>query len=207
MVWVTLAVAFTSVAGLMSLVSGGSNGGSDPGRALASVPLLRAAAPQSVEAVFQTRAEIDPSLWRSIVIHHTGTPAETAASLDERHRTQGLAGLGYHFVIGNGHRMGDGEVHVGYRWLDQLHGAHVAGPAGRELNYESIGICLVGDGDRRAFTRAQTRRLAELVAGLCRRLDIPASSVVLHRDVAETTSPGRTFPEAAFRQALEELAG
>lgn len=197
-VWVSLAVAFTTVTGLLSLVSGPAREGIESGRSLSSVPLMRVASPAGVEAVFETRAGLAEGRWTAIVIHHSATPAENAQTLDEAHRAAGLTGLGYHFVIGNGRRMGDGEVHIGYRWLDQLYGAHVAGPAGERLNHEAIGICLVGDGDRRSFSPAQLRRLADLVTALSARLGIPADRVLLHRDVSETTSPGRAFPEAEF---------
>ena len=46
------------------------------------------------------------------------------------HVPDGLKGLGYHFVIGNGRGISDGELYVGYRWLDQLAGAHAAGANG-----------------------------------------------------------------------------
>jgi N-acetyl-anhydromuramyl-L-alanine amidase AmpD len=108
-------------------------------------------------------------------------------------------------VIGNGHGIGDGEVHVGYRWLDQLPGAHVAGPQGDRLNRTSIGICLVGDGHRHEFTQEQMTRLLDLVASLRATLDIPASQVYLHSDVAQVADPGLMFPAAAFREQVAAM--
>lgn len=200
-VWASLAVSCTAVTGLLTLVSGPGAAGA-PGRSLTTMPLMRPSAPLGVASVFRTRTAIDQGRWTSIVVHHSGTMSESASSLDETHRRMGLASLGYHFVIGNGRRMGDGEIHVGARWLDQQPGAHVAGPAGVTLNRESIGICLVGDGDGRAFTELQMRRLVELVASLTRELGIDPDSVVLHRDVASTTSPGRFFPAEAFDRLI-----
>lgn len=197
-----LAASCVAVTGLMALVSPPGRGMS-PGRTLGAVPLMRPSGPMGLESVLSTRQAVEPGRWTAIVIHHSGTPAESPESLDAMHRSASLAGLGYHFVIGNGRRMGDGEVHLGYRWLDQLPGAHVAGPSGPGLNRESIGICLVGDGDRREFTPMQMARLIELVNLLAGELGIESSRVFLHRDVAETTSPGRLFPVEGFAAGID----
>lgn len=199
-VWVTLAVAMAGVTGMLALLdSGGSfvSGG-------INLPALAAAAgSNSLESIFETRAEESP--WQAIVIHHTGTPFATAASLDESHRRQGLSGLGHHFVIGNGNGLSDGEIHAGYRWLDQLPGAHAAGEHSEWYNRNAIGIVLVGNGDRRPFTDHQMARLVDLVAALSERYGIPPESVVLHSEIAPTSSPGRYFPAAAFRESLDSL--
>ena len=172
------------------------------GRAVTPLPMVRVASPAGLEAVLETRAPLAEEQWDAIVIHHSGSPADSPVSLDEQHKQIGLRGLGYHFVVGNGVRMGDGEVHVAYRWLDQLPGAHVAGAAGTEMNRRAIGICLVGDGDRRAFSDTQIRRVMQLVTLLRERAGISAERVYLHRDLATTTSPGRYFPEAQFDELL-----
>jgi hypothetical protein len=54
--------------------------------------------------------------WRYIVIHHTATPEGDVEAIDAVHRGrtdaqgQPWLGIGYHFVIGNGAPMADGEV-------------------------------------------------------------------------------------------------
>lgn len=201
LVWVALAASMTLGAGLLSLLAGPSA----PALAGRSIALLNVTENLSIEAVFNTRAPIENPRWSGIVIHHSGRSIGSPAAIADRQREQGLAGLGYHFVIGNGRRMGDGELHVGYRWLDQLPGAHVAGPAGMAHNQQSIGICLVGDGNAEPFTEAQMRRLAELVIALADRFDIPQNRVFLHADLAQTTSPGRYFPQAWLRDRLAAL--
>lgn len=165
-------------------------------------PMVAAAGPSSIEAVFQTRAALQADRWQAIVIHHSATPYATPDQLDLRHRQLGLSGLGYHFVIGNGRGMADGEIHAGYRWMEQLPGAHVAGVEGSWYNRHAIGICLVGDGRRRPFTRTQLARLVQLCAALAEALDIPAERIVLHSDLANTNDPGRYFPQAAFYEQL-----
>lgn len=159
----------------------------------------------SLERIFQTDKPVDRDRWRAIVIHHSASPYGTPASISAEHRQASLSGLGYHFLVGNGSGMGDGAIHVGYRWLDQLPGAHAIGPQAEAYNQHALGICLVGDGNRRPFSDLQVRRLAELVAALARELKIPADRILLQSDIAETASPGRYFPEASFREYLAGL--
>ena len=201
-VWAALALAMAAVTGLL-YVLGGRDAGPLTGRTVTALASVNPAS--GIERVFETREPIEPGRWRAIVIHDTGQPAGSPASIDARHREMGLSGLGYHFVIGNGVQMGDGEIHVGFRWIDQKPGAHVAGPSGARWNRDSIGIALVGNGDRRPFTPTQINRLVDLVAALARRLDIPADHIYLHRDIAAVSSPGRYFPASVLDQVADLL--
>lgn len=198
-VWLCLAASLGLVGLTLLLVEGKPEAG-PAGYPLAAT--VDTAGAPAIEAVFNTRVPIEEGRWKGIVIHHSGSLYGSAADLAALHRARGLHGLGHHFVIGNGAGAGDGELFVGYRWLEQLPGAHAAGPQQDRYNRETIGICLVGDGDRRPFTEAQMRRLVELVRALQERLNLAPSDIVLHRDIAATTSPGRLFPEAEFRAAL-----
>lgn len=200
LVWASFAGAMTVVTGLLFLM-GGRGAGPLTGRSMTALASVNTAA--GIESVFDVRTPIEESRWDSIVIHHTGEPAGSPASIDSAHRGAGLQGLGYHFVVGNGVQMGDGEIHVGFRWLDQLPGAHVAGPAGSKWNQHSIGIALVGNGDRRPFTESQISRLVALTAELARRLEIPADRIYLHGDLAAVSSPGRYFPASALDQVVD----
>jgi N-acetyl-anhydromuramyl-L-alanine amidase AmpD len=201
-VWGTLLAGMTVVGGLLSVLD---RGGMPRLDGLSLPPLVAAAGPSSVEVVFNTRAALDHQRWQSIVIHHSGSAVGSPATIEAKHKAQNFKGLGYHFVIGNGNTMSDGELYVGYRWLDQLPGAHAAGPEGDWYNRRSIGICLIGDGQRRPFTDAQVRRLVQLVSALARELGIPKDRIVLHSDVAEVDDPGTFFPAAALREQLSAL--
>lgn len=131
--------------------------------------------------------------WKSIVIHDSGAPAGDLASLERRHLDAGLAGLGFHFVIGNGQGIDDGQVVAGFRWDRQLPGAHAAAGwrtprpvrgAGRPLdamglNEESVAVCVVGNLRRRPCTDRQARELAALVRALQAELGIGADAVYL----------------------------
>ena len=168
LVWTSLLASMTAVGGLLLLLQGGPAPRID-GLAL-SMPVA-AQGPSHIESIYRTRETIAPHRWEGIIIHHSGSAYGSATSISEEHERQGILGLGYHFVIGNGSGSEDGELHVGFRWLDQLPGAHTAGPQGELFNRRYIGICLVGDGDRRAFTDTQMQRLLELTASLQTQLE------------------------------------
>lgn len=199
-VWGALAAGMALGVGLLSLLDPGSpvrTGG------LSLSPLMAVGGSRGVEAVFNTRSPIEPGRWNSIVIVHSGSPFGSPASIEEAHRGVGYDGLGFHFLVGNGAGMSDGQIHVGYRWMEQADGAQLAGLSGSSKGI--IEVCLVGDGDRRPFTDEQLRRAAQLVASLADRLEIPSDRVRLQQDLAQTSSPGRYFPRQAFEDLLASM--
>ena len=134
--------------------------------------------------------------WRYIVIHHSGTAGGNAERFDASHRRdRGFDELGYHFVIDNGSGGPDGRVEIGSRWPKQKHGAHTGGTPNNEYNELGIGICLVGDFDRRLPSSGQLASLARLVAYLVETYDVPPGNVLTHRDApgANTDCPGTLF--------------
>jgi N-acetylmuramoyl-L-alanine amidase len=196
-VWLSLLAAMTSVGGLLLALEGRPTASLHGMALTASSPVS-----SSIEAIFSTRADVSEDLWDGVVIYDSGAMTGSAASLAATDKARNLLGLGSHFVIGNGSGMDDGELHVGYRWLDQLPGAHAAGPNQSIYNKRYIGITLIGDGDRRPFTQAQKQRLVELLDALQQKMSLPASSILLARDISATTSPGTLFPEAEIRSQL-----
>lgn len=142
-----------------------------------------------------------PRVWRSIVLHHSDSQRGDAASFDRHHLTErGWDGIGYHFVIGNGHGMQLGAIEATFRWYRQAAGAH-AGV--REANEHGIGICLVGDFSQEAPPSLQWERSAELCALLLLHTpELDLQSIVGHRDVRATDCPGASFDLPAFRAAV-----
>ncbi len=143
--------------------------------------------------------------WRHIVIHHSASASGSAKSFDRFHREERRMpnGLAYHFVIGNGRGMEDGEIQIGNRWKKQIEGGHLTSYA---LNQISIGICLVGDFQKTKPTTRQMKQLEALVKYLMKRTNIPVSRVTTHTLIhpKHTLCPGKNFPTKAFRKALEE---
>ncbi len=135
--------------------------------------------------------------WQSIVLHHSATRGGNVASIDAVHRRQKdrwgnpWLGIGYHFVVGNGRQMADGEIQPTFRWSKQLPGAH-AGE--RNYNEHGIGICLIGNFDESAPTDKQMAAVRGLTKSLAQRYAIPRQRVLRHLDVQTTLCPGRLFP-------------
>lgn len=151
------------------------------------------------------RASVKKGRWKYIVIHHSGTANGSARGMDRYHREERHMenGLAYHFVIGNGNGMGDGEVVVGRRWTEQLDGGHVASES---QNKVALGICLVGNFDLNKPTPKQLKSLNALIESLLARCDLSAKDVKTHQqiNVMHTRCPGLNFPANAFLKELRK---
>jgi hypothetical protein len=151
-------------------------------------------------------ARVTPGRWRYVVIHHSGVDEGTMKSMDRYHREERHMenGLAYHFVIGNGNGMGDGEIGVGKRWREQLDGGHLASV---KQNTYSIGICLVGNFDRKKPTARQLKNLTALTEALMKRCKLSTRAVKTHKqiNVIGTRCPGRYFPTGSFLEELKRL--
>lgn len=151
--------------------------------------------------------DTDPRIHRVryIVLHHNGVPGRTVDDIRRTHRAKGWSDTGYHYVIHE-----DGSVHPGRPLLRANgrinSGAHVEG-----LNVRTIGVCLIGNGNKRPFLPEQMLALRSLVGALQAQFGVPASRVIGHRetralvapDVATSKEcPGRLFDLEAFRASL-----
>lgn len=167
-----------------------------------SVFSLSAARPSELPEGLEPGAS--PRPWRYIVLHHTATSSGDVEMINADHRSRTDAagnpwlGIGYHFVIGNGQGMADGEIQPTFRWRSQLHGAHAGDERYNELG---IGICVVGDFERDEPTSRQLHAVKRLVAALATEYGIPPDKVLQHSDIAATACPGRRFPFAEIRQS------
>jgi len=146
------------------------------------------------------RAPVKRGRWKYIIVHNSGTREGNARVFDIYHRRvrHMKNGLAYHFVIGDGHGSGDGEIEIGHRWTAQLNGGHVASDY---LNDISLGICLVGDFNRDLPTKSQIGALEELIRYLRVRVGKVQgrqSIVYAHKEInpRPTDCPGDRFPYA-----------
>lgn len=141
--------------------------------------------------------------WNFIVLHHTASDAGSVESIHEEHLRRkdkngnAWLGIGYHFVIGNGSGMDDGEIESTFRWKQQLQGAH-AGVA--DYNQHGIGIVLIGNFENSPPTDAQTASVKRLVGFLKREYGIASNKVLGHSDVKATECPGKLFPISEVQQ-------
>lgn len=123
-----------------------------------------------------------------VVIHTSSSsaPEIDIRDIDKWHRANGWSGCGYHYVILDDNRYDrwrDGEVQEG-RPLGSI-GAHTRG-----INHESIGICLIGDGDNVRFTNCQWLSLSRLCISLLRRYSLPVEAVIGHHEVNDLIARG-----------------
>src|SRR6266699_1284661 len=154
------------------------------------------------------KVRVDPGKWKYIVIHHSASPNASVKGMDYYHRVERHMenGLAYHFVIGNGHSMKDGEIAIGRRWTAQLDGGHLASEA---LNRKAIGICMVGNFDADRPTRRQMESLHSLVEFLLARCHLGADAVRTHQQINPiyTRCPGHNFPTKSFLEELKQSDG
>jgi N-acetylmuramoyl-L-alanine amidase/LysM domain len=154
------------------------------------------------------KIRVEPGKWKYIVIHHSASPDASVKGMDYYHRVERHMenGLAYHFVIGNGHSMKDGEIAIGHRWKAQLNGGHLASEA---LNAKSIGICLIGNFDRERPSKRQLDSLRELIEFLVARCHLGPKSVKTHQQInpVYTRCPGRYFPTKSFLKELKQENG
>jgi LysM repeat protein len=151
------------------------------------------------------RTQVPSKRWKYIVIHHSGTANGNPKGMDRYHREERRMenGLAYHFIIGNGRGMEDGEIAIGQRWRNQFDGGHLAS---RVLNQSSLGICLVGNFDESRPTEKQMESLEVLTAYLLSRCDLPPAAVRTHQQIntVHTRCPGRYFPAMTFFRNLKK---
>ena len=154
------------------------------------------------------KTRVEPGKWKYIVIHHSASPNASVKGMDYYHRVERHMenGLAYHFVIGNGHSMKDGEIAIGRRWTAQLDGGHLASEA---LNRKAIGICMVGNFDADRPTRRQMESLHSLVEFLLARCHLSVDALKTHQQINPiyTRCPGHNFPVKTFLKELKEEKG
>ncbi len=153
-------------------------------------------------------AEVEETEWHYILIHHSATESGSVESIHEQHLNRRDAegnpwlGIGYHFVIGNGHGMPDGTVQATFRWKEQIHGAH----SGSELfNARGIGICLIGNFEDTRPTKAQIHSIKSLAKVLAARHRITPEKLMGHASVKATACPGKHFPLNEIRQVISRI--
>lgn len=142
----------------------------------------------------------NPRQWHYIIVHHSASSEDCAATIDAAHLARGWDGLGYNFVIDNGAcGTADGGVETAQRWVAQVEGAHAGVPL---YNEEGIGVVLIGNFEETRPTAEQMAALVELVRWLQKEYNIPASNVLRHKDIKPTLCPGKNFPWAEFKSKL-----
>lgn len=140
--------------------------------------------------------------WKYIVIHHSATDAGSVNAFHRFHTKQGYGGIAYHFVIGNGNGMQDGEVQATFRWQQQIAGTHVTVNSW-DHNVFGVGICLVGNLEQHPPTPAQLTALKNLITKLQATWNIPRENIIGHRHVSHDDGSGKTEQTACPGSKLD----
>lgn len=144
-------------------------------------------------------APVRPHTLSRLTLHHTGTPQDTARSLEEKmvalqrfSQTEApladgrmkpiWADIPYHFYVGVDGRVAEGR--------------ELAYAGDTNTSYDPAGHLLVvveGNFESDTLTAAQRHTLEILVPALARRWGIPAERLAAHRDFASTLCPGENL--------------
>ena len=151
---------------------------------------------------FQSKAE---DRWTYIVIHHSGSSLDTLKSMNEFHIQKGWAGIGYHFIIGNGINTVDGKVEETFRFRKLKDGAHTLTPD-LFYNKNAICICLIGDFNITFPTEKQILSLKKLLLKIKNEFSINHKNILFHKEAKATECPGNNFPTEMIRTWLEEIS-
>ena len=181
-IWISLVASMTLVGGVLYAL--------DPSAKNSEVQGLMAKA--SAMPTLDLKAA--HGKWTRIVLVDTGSPYGDSPTLHEQGQKLGEpAGVGFHFVIGNGRGLDDGRPYECPFWISQQAASPVYAPG--QTDGQTIVVALVGNTRRDRVTEGQAERTRILVADLMRQFKIPFDRVDLSR-----LGPG--FGAAAFREAL-----
>ncbi len=104
-----------------------------------------------------------------IVVHHNGVAGRDISNIRRTHLAKGWSDVGYHYVIT--------EFGVVQRGRPEAKsGAHARG-----LNANSIGVCLIGNGNKEMFNVEQWFALEYKLKELCEAY--PDAKIIGHREV------------------------
>lgn len=134
------------------------------------------------------------SSTKYIVLHHAASASASAEQVDGWHKSNGWAGIGYHFYVRK-----DGSIYRG-RPLTAV-GAHVSGK-----NNISIGICAEGDYTAEQMPAAQKTAIAELLDYLKSNY-YPNAEIVGHGEIGSSSCPGDNYPLGELKNYKKFLKG
>lgn len=146
--------------------------------------------------------------WNYIFIHHS---AGNYGNIDfiqkvhrDRQKNDPVDAIPYHYIIGNGNGMREGEVAYDWRQEYDIWGAHLS--SGNSFkNFLGLGICLIGNFEKYHIKNKQYDALVSLTRDLMGKYSIPIENVSGHGYTKgeHTKCPGKLFPMDKF---LKDIA-
>ena len=118
--------------------------------------------------------------------------------LRDYHKGKGWSDIGYHYgveKVGDTYQIMEGRP-------DTTHGAHCIE---QSMNYNSLGVCMVGDFDEHHVPQDQWKLTVQLVADKCAEYDIHYRNIFPHRHFNQRkTCPGKKVDMGMFRSWVNE---
>ena len=116
----------------------------------------------------------------ALVYHHAEAACCTVEDINQWHKENGWAGIGYHYFVRK-----DGSIYKGRP--DNVIGSHCL-----HHNTNTLGICAEGNYEIETMPQAQRDALINL--GIYLKSIYPITAVYGHRDLMATACPGTNYP-------------
>ena len=171
MVKVLLALIVSMTSGAAVLIALGNNAPSAGPFSLAAYRQL-----DSIESSIVSRSPLQPNRWNCIEVYYSGSKAGNIPQLASLEGTSQPEELNCHFCLCNGLGGDDGQILATERWLMQWSCSQNQTWFGSP---QTIRVCVVSDGQATPPTDCQKRRVVSLIDTLCKKFNIPGSSVYL----------------------------
>ncbi len=167
---------------------------------------------QNWNSVIRAAGPLRNGRWNYIIVYQSGGLSGNATELSEgkdvggtikpQHAGNMTQGANFHFVVDNARNgLGnpDGYVQRGLAWQEQLSTApYFSWPYLTPYHYSAyanaVGVCIIGDINRKGYSSRQIRSTVSLIKALERRLNIPNSCVKLQWEIrGQPTARERAF--------------
>ena len=184
-------------------------------------PTVGAATGQITTAIANMQRPFMPAAWQHVVIYQSGDTSGAAVNPNENLSRSGLAGPipsrtgTFHFVVNSpaslrGASEIEGTIEAGQAWQMQTLGAPHAtwsDPRYAPLGYyqRAIGVCMVGNVDRGAYTSVQLDQMVILLKKLQEKTGIGADKIRFQWELqpyAAYATPAQKQFAASLRQRL-----
>ncbi len=144
--------------------------------------------------------------WRfeSIVMHHSAGRVGDYEAIRAMHEKRGWSDAAYHLLLSNGST----SVPLGYlEPTNHFKSLSISGATrDHRANLRSLQLCVVGDYETGEFPKELRPALAHALTALCEEFSIAPEHIVFHRDLGNTSCPGKHLIKDDLATWMQELA-
>ncbi len=144
--------------------------------------------------------------WRfeSIVVHHSAGSVGNYETIRAMHEKRGWTDAAYHLLLSNGSTSvpsGYLEPTTRFKTLSSC-----GATRNHKANLRSLHLCVVGDYETNKFPKALRPALAHALTALCKEFSIAPERIVFHRDLGNTSCPGKHLIKDDLAAWMRDLA-